>query len=615
MSNSSPILSLCMIVKNEEKYIGHCLSSVKKFVDEIIVVDTGCEDKTLEIASRFGARIFSFPWIGDFSQARNYSISQATGKWVLVLDADERLAARDACQLRSLIENARPKGFLFSQRTYLWDANYVCSIPNPRDYEEGQEFTNCIEVFVIRLFRNDPEIRYQGRVHELVEPIFLSKSFRFEKTSLVIHHYGKVVDARHLENKKQLYLDLGTQKATEEPLNPMAQFEIGVQLYEIGRFGESIPYFEAAFRLNKTFNLSLLYVAKAFHVLGKIEQAAECYRKCIELVPANDRVLFEYANFQRDQGHLKNALKLYQKAISLNPSSALSVFNMGGVELRLGHIEKGFSLLQRAIHLNPDNEVFHENFGKLSLQGYFLEDAANLLENFLQRFPESQRCPPVLAEVSLKLKRFEKAIQWASRALQDRPSHHPMRLVKAHSEFFLGRLDEAALDYQEVLLSDTGNLDGLMNLGSIAEHQQNPEKAELCFGQVLESHPNHPLALKKYGMLKAKHAPASEALPILRNAYLQNPDDTECLLLLGYLYEQCDQSIEAIELYREAQQRNPRLAHLANGKIRRLQLGGKTESKGNAEGEVRPIAESFGQQKKTDLADMKQNSASSEICP
>ena len=92
-----------MIVRDEEKYIGQCLASVKEFVDEIILVDTGCKDRTLLIAQDFGARIFHHPWAGDFSQARNHSLAHATADWILVLDADEKLARRDARHLRILI--------------------------------------------------------------------------------------------------------------------------------------------------------------------------------------------------------------------------------------------------------------------------------------------------------------------------------------------------------------------------------------------------------------------------------------------------------------------------------------------------------------------------------
>ena len=85
-------LSVCLIVKNEEQYLFDCLSSVKDIADEIILVDTGSTDSSIEIAGKFTAKVFNFEWVNDFSAARNYAISKAEGDWILYLDADERIS-------------------------------------------------------------------------------------------------------------------------------------------------------------------------------------------------------------------------------------------------------------------------------------------------------------------------------------------------------------------------------------------------------------------------------------------------------------------------------------------------------------------------------------------
>ena len=84
-----------MIVKNEEQHLAKCLMSVKPVVDEMIVVDTGSTDKPKHIAAALGAKVFDFPWTNDFSEARNYSLSKASGDWILVLDADEVVSPLD----------------------------------------------------------------------------------------------------------------------------------------------------------------------------------------------------------------------------------------------------------------------------------------------------------------------------------------------------------------------------------------------------------------------------------------------------------------------------------------------------------------------------------------
>jgi len=95
-----PSLSLCMIVKNEEEYLQECLASVEDVVDEIILVDTGSTDRTVEIAGQFDAEVHHIPWNDDFAAARNESIKHASGDWILQLDADERLDPESKKELR-----------------------------------------------------------------------------------------------------------------------------------------------------------------------------------------------------------------------------------------------------------------------------------------------------------------------------------------------------------------------------------------------------------------------------------------------------------------------------------------------------------------------------------
>jgi len=101
-------ISLCMIVKNEEAQLADCLSSVKGIADEIIIADTGSTDSTKKIASGFTDKIFDFPWVDDFSAARNFSFSKATMDYILWLDADDVLLPEDREKLKKLKEEMDP---------------------------------------------------------------------------------------------------------------------------------------------------------------------------------------------------------------------------------------------------------------------------------------------------------------------------------------------------------------------------------------------------------------------------------------------------------------------------------------------------------------------------
>ena len=104
-------LSLCMITKNEENNLSRCLDCIKEFVDEIIIVDTGSTDKTVEIAKSYGAHIYHYDWNNDFSKARNVSLQKATKDWILVLDADEVLPYEEGLKLKNIINTSVNEGF------------------------------------------------------------------------------------------------------------------------------------------------------------------------------------------------------------------------------------------------------------------------------------------------------------------------------------------------------------------------------------------------------------------------------------------------------------------------------------------------------------------------
>ena len=125
-----------MIVKNEEKHLAKCLSIAKPAVDEMIVVDTGSSDRTKDIAHAFGAKVYDFEWTGDFSEARNFSLSKAEGNWILVLDADEVISPVDYELLhRTFGKKANhPEAYQIVTRNYVELSNITGWVANDGTY-------------------------------------------------------------------------------------------------------------------------------------------------------------------------------------------------------------------------------------------------------------------------------------------------------------------------------------------------------------------------------------------------------------------------------------------------------------------------------------------------
>lgn len=171
-------LSACLIVKNEALLLSRCLESIRSFVDEIIVVDTGSYDDTIEIASSYGARVYHFNWINDFSAARNESLRHAKGDWVLYIDADETVDAVNAAKIQQVITREDISAVTVRQCIPQQSGNIATAF-----YSE-----------YCRLFRRHPAIRFEGKIHEQILPAIERQGGKVLCTDIVIHHWAYAVN-------------------------------------------------------------------------------------------------------------------------------------------------------------------------------------------------------------------------------------------------------------------------------------------------------------------------------------------------------------------------------------------------------------------------------------
>jgi tetratricopeptide (TPR) repeat protein len=202
-------LSLCMIVKNEAAMLPGCLASVRGVVDEIVVIDTGSTDNTCDIARGAGARVSSFDWCDDFAAARNESIAHATGNFILVLDADERLAFTAAAELRRAMGRGIDCGVL-----RLHNASSLHA--PPADVIAGRARIGQPRP-VLRLFRRGHEGPFRGRIHEGIEQWVRSEGLLVSAVDADIIHLGATEEMRRERGKQGRNLRLLELRAAEEP--------------------------------------------------------------------------------------------------------------------------------------------------------------------------------------------------------------------------------------------------------------------------------------------------------------------------------------------------------------------------------------------------------------
>ncbi|MBU1430478.1 glycosyltransferase family 2 protein [Myxococcota bacterium] len=209
-----PLLSLAMMVKDEERFLEAALASAREVVDELIVVDTGSTDRTVEIARDMGAVVSHFPWRDDFSAARNETLRRATGAWILVLDADERLCG---AAMRGLRPHLKPGPHAPYE-------GFALKVTNTR--LDGAPLSS---FFSTRIFPNDPRLGYAGRVHNQLgglepgaPPLQVSRYLGLE-----IVHLGYDPEIYAARRKAARSLPLIEAVVAREPDNLQYRFYLG----------------------------------------------------------------------------------------------------------------------------------------------------------------------------------------------------------------------------------------------------------------------------------------------------------------------------------------------------------------------------------------------------
>jgi tetratricopeptide (TPR) repeat protein len=380
-------VSLCMITKNEEKYLAKCLRSVKPIVDEIIIVDTGSEDRTKEIAVAFGAKVFDFKWENNFAKARNYSLDKAVGDWILVLDADEVIAPCDYEGFRKLIRNAidRDVAFSIETRNYTALANTIGWNANSGRYANEEAGTGWFSSVKVRLFSNDPNIRFEFPVHEMVDPCLKRMGIGIETTKIPVHHYGKL-DQQNQADKGQTYYDIGIKKLDQMGNDISALRELAVQAGNLEKWEEAIQLWQRLIRLQADSPGAYINMCTAHWQLGQYEKALWCAQKAIALQPDLKEAHFNYAINLLHLGDAVKAISVLEKLLEQHPQYIAARFMLTAAYCcagNKGRALEGCKQIQRT-EIGPVLAVSFHDLAKRLVAANAIDYAIALLETAIE---------------------------------------------------------------------------------------------------------------------------------------------------------------------------------------------------------------------------------------
>jgi len=342
------MITLCMIVKNEEKYLRGCLESVKGVVDEIVVVDTGSTDKTVEIAKEYGAKIYFFEWSKDFSAARNFALEKCTHEWILYLDADERLMPQSREEVKKIGKQKN-------------NCAYYCFITNN---EEANNQSTLMAY--VRYFPNKKDIRFTGKVHEQIIPALIRKKIRLNKSDIQIDHLGYDITIDDLKQKAARNLEL-LLKDYENNVTSYNEYQIAQTYGLLGDKEKAVEYFEKAIQdkylVNEYVSFSYRYLSVYECEKGNYSKAMDYIEKGILKDPSQPCNLLAAAKIYLIGKDFNKVTELYKKAFQLN-RDLVNKKTFTAQARYFGEKILLYDALSTALKIN-DKEMFNMYYGEL----------------------------------------------------------------------------------------------------------------------------------------------------------------------------------------------------------------------------------------------------------
>jgi glycosyltransferase involved in cell wall biosynthesis len=405
-----PLLSLCMIVKDEAGMLPRCLKSVRGIVDEIIIVDTGSVDDSPKIALEYGARIFHFPWRGDFSEARNYALERASGDWVLVLDADEELHKEDGEKVKALL-SSDAEGFCFQMINY---------------YGDSAGF-NFMRDLVCRLFRNRKEYRFRRPLHEQVADEIAAKAGKnaVKVANVRINHYGYLNEVIKRKNKSKRNLEIIRSASESNPESKFLTYSLAVELLNQGKFAEALPLLEQVYQPQLSYSsdvaLKQVVCLKALkrydEALAAINVFLEHYPKFTDLVFLQGEILMEKKAFLLAKDSFQRCLAIGDAPINYCGANGAGSFRayyaLGRAYEESGNFARAADAYKNAAINNPKFHLSLYALAKLLRRAQTAAETAKIIETSFDI--SSPAALILLADIFISMKDFRQALSYLER--------------------------------------------------------------------------------------------------------------------------------------------------------------------------------------------------------
>lgn len=394
-------LSLCLIVKNEEKFIKACLDAVKDIVDEIVIVDTGSTDSTIDIIKSYKVKLYNYKWNNDFSSARNYAISKAASDWILFIDADEILDSNSKENLLNFINTTNLDGCHFLIYNYI--------------VEYGNDYTLH---YAFRLFRNHKGYHYTGKIHEQItndtENNLISK---FSNENIILHHYGYSFEVLKEKDKRTRNIPILQEILIENPTDAFNLFNLGNEYMAENNITKALEYYNLSYKnmdIKQHYAIHLLYRLSICYqsindynlALRYIDEALSYYSPNVDFEYLKGCVYLDYKKYTLaidsfnkclEIGDYKSSIKFINNCGSINP-----LLSLGDLYFNLSDYEKALLNYNKALSLDKNNLQILYKIGSVINKKY--ENKDYVTKELLSYFETKNFTPNIIFIVDILIR-------------------------------------------------------------------------------------------------------------------------------------------------------------------------------------------------------------------
>ena len=453
-----PRLSVSMIVKNEEQFLDQCLAALDGVAHQIVVVDTGSTDRTVQIAKAHGAEVHHFDWCDDFAAARNFALEHARGDWVLVLDADEVLTTEGLNGLRQDMATPNLMGYRIR-----------CVHLEPKPNGGYQPMADAWH-YIPRLVRNAPGLHFVGIIHE---QIFSSTEVRAKdwqmKTGFgkgALNHYGYAEEIKTSRNKIDRNITLLERALEDSPQEPTLLMSYALDLYNRGDVEKALETNRQAFQIVSEYppdGISPEVRERLLSVFSNLLLQSEMHEELIEVAESplakdcgpTSSILFMYALALFKSGRVEDAVDPLRECIAkqdeqtycapfLDSTGAAPHHLLADCLAKQNQADEALEQYRTALDLKPDHAGVRHDFARLLTQEDRPEEAIALLHEAIQSGTMNVTLWSLGSQiVNGHLIDADIALRWTDCAIQEDLTHPEIRKQRGIALLSAGQFTEA----------------------------------------------------------------------------------------------------------------------------------------------------------------------------